>query len=255
MNKNKFMIAVTGKGGVGKTTVSALLVRQLIARGRGPVLAVDADPNMCLDRALGVTAKETVGRVREQVRDAASQGMVQGVAKQQLLEMKIAESLVEAQDFDLIAMGRPEGAGCYCYANNVLKSVLAEIADQYPAVVLDNEAGLENLSRRLANSVDLLAIVCDPSYQGFATVKRIFDLAGEMKISYNWLAVIVNRLRANRSLNSMDEIKAHTKADYVLSLPDDDEIAALAERGDGIFKLSAENPVMMQINSFLELIE
>lgn len=254
-NKTNHMIAITGKGGVGKTTISALMVRQLIARGRGPVLAVDADANMCLDRALGVAATETVGRVREQARAAVSQGLAQGVAKQQLLEMKIAESLVEAQDFDLIAMGRPEGAGCYCYANNVLKSVLAEIAGHYPVVVLDNEAGLENLSRRLAQRVDLLAMVCDPSHQGYETVKRIYNLAGEMNIRYNRLAVIVNRLRGNRSFHYMEEIKAYTKADYLLLLPDDEELAAIAEKGASVFNLSLENPVVQQIDSFLELLE
>ncbi|MDR0293193.1 MAG: AAA family ATPase, partial [Oscillospiraceae bacterium] len=117
-----YLIAVTGKGGVGKTTLSALLVRRLTELGKSPVLAIDADPNSCLDAALGVTVTGTVGKAREEVRAEAADAASQGISKQEMLEMKIAESLVEAKGFDLIAMGRPEGSGCYCYANNVLKS-------------------------------------------------------------------------------------------------------------------------------------
>ena len=144
-----YTIAITGKGGVGKTTVAALTVARLIARGCRPVLAVDADPNTCLDGALGVKAVKTIGGVREEAREIAGKGLAAGASKQQLLEMKIAESLVEGDDFDLIAMGRPEGPGCYCYANNVLKQAIGTIAENYAYVVIDNEAGLENLSRRM----------------------------------------------------------------------------------------------------------
>ena len=112
-----------------------------------------------------------------------------------MLEIKIAECLVEADDFDLIAMGRPEGPGCYCYANNVLRSVLDHIVHEYPYVVLDNEAGLENLSRRIVNKVDMLVIVTDPSHNGLSTVTRLFNLAKEMGISYDRLVVFVNKQR------------------------------------------------------------
>ena len=149
-----YFIAITGKGGVGKTTISALIVNRLINRGRKPVLAIDADPNTCLDALLGVKAEKTVGRVREEVREIAGKGLAAGISKQELLEMKIAESLVESDNFDLIAMGRSEGPGCYCYANNVLKSVINEISGNYPYIVLDNEAGLENLSRRIVQPRD-----------------------------------------------------------------------------------------------------
>ena len=123
-------MAITGKGGVGKTTISGLLVNRLIKRGCRPVLAIDADPNTCLDAVLGVKAERSVGTVREEAKEIAGKGMTTGISKQELLEMKIAESLVEAKDFDLIAMGRSEGPGCYCYANNVLKSVINEIQSQ-----------------------------------------------------------------------------------------------------------------------------
>ena len=142
-------IAITGKGGTGKTTLAGLIVGGLIRAGATPVLAVDADPNMCLDEVLGVRATQSVGHVREKIRDEDAQG----IAKRTLLERKIAESLVEAAGFDLIAMGRPEGPGCYCYANNILREVLALMTRQYPFTVIDNEAGLENLSRRISETL------------------------------------------------------------------------------------------------------
>jgi len=192
------LIAVTGKGGVGKTTLSALLVKQLLANGKKPVLAIDADPNSCLDAALGVTVKGTVGGAREEAKAEAQKGLAAGITKQEFLRMKIEQSLVEAEGFDLISMGRPEGAGCYCYANNVLKSVIAEISSQYPYVVLDNEAGLENLSRRIVQKVDMLVLVSDASGAGLNTLSRLHALADEMGIKYDRLLLVVNRIRGGQ---------------------------------------------------------
>ena len=116
-----YHIAITGKGGVGKTTIAGLVITSLINRNCKPVLAVDADPNTCLDSVLGVSVESTIGSVREEARQIAGKGTPTGISKHHLLELKISESLLEADNFDLIAMGRPEGPGCYCYANNVLK--------------------------------------------------------------------------------------------------------------------------------------
>lgn len=246
-----YLIAITGKGGTGKTTVASLLINRLIARKCLPVLAVDADPNTCLDIALGVRAEKTVGSVREDAKIISGKGIASGIDKQRLLELKIAESLVEARDFDLIAMGRPEGAGCYCYANNVLKSVLNEVISQYPYVVLDNEAGLENLSRRIIRKVDLLIIVTDPSGTGFETVKRLHALAREMEIEYDRLAIIVNRIRGNKLPESIAVVKESTEADFVVNLSDDDEIAGFAENGRSLMSLDKKNPVVVNLDSFL----
>jgi CO dehydrogenase maturation factor len=167
------------------------------------------------------------------------------------LELKIAECLVEAEDFDLIAMGRPEGPGCYCYANNVLKSVLTEISSHYPYVVLDNEAGLENLSRRIIQKVNLLVLVADPSNRGLETLGRLHALAKEMEMKYDRLVIIVNRLRHDDLPERIQGIKAATGADMILGLPDNEELAEFSENGKSILLLSPGNPVMERLEEFL----
>ena len=243
------LIAITGKGGVGKTTISALIIKNLIDSGKTPVLAIDADPNSCLDAALGVTVTDTVGRAREDVRTAASAGA--NVSKRELLQLKLESALVEANGFDLIAMGRPEGEGCYCYANNILKEVIAEISSSYPYVVLDNEAGLENLSRRIVQKVDLMVLVSDASNAGLQTLFRLYELANEMKMSYGKLALVVNRLRSDKLPTKIEEIREKTKADIVIGLPDDDEIAAFAEESKCFLQISNSNPVYIKIKDLL----
>ena len=246
-----YTIAITGKGGVGKTTIAALLVARLRARGKGPVLAVDADPNSCLDAALGVKAAKTLGGVREEAREIAGKALVTGIAKQQLLQLKISESLVEADGFDLIAMGRPEGPGCYCYANNVLKETLNAIARNYPFVVIDNEAGLENLSRRIVVKVDLLLLVTDPSQRGFETVKRLHDLAREMKNDCSRLGIVVNRTR-NGLPAGATAVQEYTRAGLLVGLPEDEALAGLAERGESLLRTPAVNPVAQAVAALVE---
>jgi CO dehydrogenase maturation factor len=247
-----YTIAITGKGGVGKTTLAALLISRLIARGCKPVLAVDADPNTCLDAALGVLADATIGAIREEAREIAGKGMAVGASKQQLLEMKIAQCLVEADDFDLLAMGRPEGPGCYCYANNVLRQAIQTIAANYAYVVIDNEAGLENLSRRIVTKVDLLILVADPSKRGMDTLTRLYDLAREMDVQYGRLAIALNRLRRPELPDGFDEIRRRSAAGHVLALPDDPEVAAFDEAGRALGGLPAGNVVVGRVDAFLD---
>ncbi len=246
-----YRIAVTGKGGTGKTSLSAILVNRLNVLGCSPVLAVDADPNTCLDRALGVEAVNTVGGAREDARIIAGQGMKGGMAKHELLELKIAESLVEAEDFDLIAMGRSEGPGCYCYANNVLKAVLEKLSNAYPFVVIDNEAGLENLSRRIVRDVDMLLLVTDPSAQGVRTVERLASLAREMEVSWREMAMVVNRNRTGTVSDEMERTAERIGADHLVMVPEDAGIAELAERGDPLL-LADDNPAAAAVDRFLE---
>lgn len=249
-----FTIAICGKGGVGKTTVAGLLVTGLLARNCRPVLAVDADPNSCLDSVLGVTVTSTVGGVREDAKEIAGKGMASGISKQQLLELKIAESLIETDGFDLIAMGRPEGPGCYCYANNVLKNTLLKLTEQYPFVVLDNEAGLENLSRRIVQQVNLLVMVSDSSKRGLETVSRLHALSKEMGIGYRRLAIVINRLRTLELTEQAWALKTATGADFLIGLPDDPELAHFADEGLSLTGLPGTNPVKQRLDAFVKMV-
>jgi CO dehydrogenase maturation factor len=185
-------IAIAGKGGVGKTTLSALIVQWLFAAQMTPVLAVDADSNANLHEVLGVDYQATVGGIREDARQAAKE--MAGISKQEFLDLRVQESIVEQIGYDLIVMGRPEGPGCYCFANNVLRDVIQRIADNYAYLVIDNEAGLEHLSRRTLLSVDHLIIVSDCSVRGVRTAARIARLAEEMGTPVKHRGLIINRV-------------------------------------------------------------
>jgi CO dehydrogenase maturation factor len=243
------LFALSGKGGVGKTTLAGLFVRSLREIGKTPILAIDADPNSCLADMLGVQVRFTIGSARETVRDEAE---AQKISKQELLRMKISQSLVENHGFDLISMGRPEGPGCYCYANNVLKMAIKELSDQYPYVVLDNEAGLENLSRRIVQSVDVLTLVSDASNAGINTLERLYSLAREMKVGFRKLVLMVNRTRGDELPESASRILKNTGAQRIIALPYDEEIATLAEESKPVWEVSDSNLIYGRILEFIK---
>jgi CO dehydrogenase maturation factor len=148
-------------------------------------------------------------------------------------------------------MGRPEGPGCYCFANNALRAALKEIADNYPYIVIDNEAGLENLSRRIVREVDLMILVTDPSRQGLETIRRLFALAREMEIKFKRPAVVINRTRRPVAPETVARLQKETGACLVLALPDDDALSQIAESGNNLQALPASNPVVAGIDRLL----
>jgi CO dehydrogenase maturation factor len=187
-----FRIAVAGKGGTGKTTFSTLLVRHLVERGKVPVLAIDADPNSCLGAMLGTDQCQTIGDLREELLKDKDD-LPAGISKPQYLEMKVRTAIAEEDDFDLLVMGRPEGTGCYCYVNSVLRAFMDNLGEGYPYVVMDNEAGLEHLSRRTTNHVDLMFLISDPSRIGIESAARVRDLAQEMELNVKAFHLVVSR--------------------------------------------------------------
>lgn len=198
-------IAVAGKGGTGKTTVCAMIIRYLTRNNFGPVLAIDADPSSNLNLVLGLPLddKDTVGHIREDMlaqvqadstAGVMTGGLVSGLTKPDYFDYHIRSIMVEGNDVDLLAMGRPEGPGCYCPANNAMRLVLERVSSQYPFVVMDNEAGLEHLSRRTTRDVEHLLIVTDPGHRGAVAARRIAELTGELNINIRHTHLIVNRL-------------------------------------------------------------
>ncbi|MFN3740819.1 MAG: AAA family ATPase [Thermodesulfovibrionales bacterium] len=196
-----FIIAFAGKGGTGKTTLSALTIRFLMEKRRGPVLAVDADSNSCLNEALGVQVHATVGRLREESLQTIRGGEERpgGMSMEQLFDYKIQQSLIEAKGFDLLVMGRPEGPGCYCAANNIIRKYTDRLSEHYPYVVIDNEAGMEHLSRRTTHNVDILFIVSDATKKGILTARRINELVDELKLEVKQRYLIINRVQEDLS--------------------------------------------------------
>ncbi len=184
------VIALAGKGGVGKTTIGGMLIRYLVEEAKkGPVLAVDADPNSNLNEVLGVAVHSTIGQAREDLKKEVPAGM----SKDNWVEYKVQESVIEAGGFDLLVMGRPEGPGCYCAANSLAKKYIDVLKENYPFVVVDNEAGMEHMSRLVTQDIDVLYVISDPAPRGILTVSRILSIIGELGLNIRKTAVIVNR--------------------------------------------------------------
>jgi len=192
MTQPPFTIAISGKGGTGKTTVSSLLVRSFIDAGEVPVLAVDADPNANLHEALGVEVHETLGSMRE---EAFTRHIPPGMNRHDYVRFRFRQALVEAQGFDLIAMGRPEGTGCYCFANDLLSECMLQLEREYRFIVIDTEAGMEHISRGTIGKPDLLLIVSDPGARGLRTVTRIREIATQLGLEPSRIHVVFNRYR------------------------------------------------------------
>ncbi|MDQ7837040.1 MAG: AAA family ATPase [Thermodesulfobacteriota bacterium] len=188
-NLRTFVIAMAGKGGTGKTTISALLIRYLLNKNLLPVLVVDADANANLNELLGLKVERTLGQVRDEMKTAVPIGMT----KETYIEYKMQEALIESKGFDLLIMGQPEGPGCYCAANNLLAKYLEILTRNYRIVIVDNEAGMEHLSRLNLREIDVLISVSDPGPRGIMTAKRIADLTTHLDVHVGKKVLIVNR--------------------------------------------------------------
>jgi len=189
-----YSIGLAGKGGTGKTTVAGLLVKYLVEKGKVPVLAVDADANANLNEVLGLEVKETLGDAREEMK----KGVATGMTKDIFMQMKLEQALVEAKGYDLVVMGRPEGPGCYCAANTLLTNYLDRLIKNYAYIIVDNEAGMEHISRLTTNNIDLLLIVSDPSRRGIQAAARILDLTQELPLNIKKKVFLVNQAKENQ---------------------------------------------------------
>jgi CO dehydrogenase maturation factor len=201
------IIAVSGKGGTGKTLVSSLLIKSLAGEDKD-ILAIDADPDSNLPEALGIQVEKTVGDVREELKKDTKEGNIPTDAnKWDILDYKIMESIIETPEFDLLVMGRPEGSGCYCAVNNILRKLIETLSKNYDYIVIDTEAGLEHLSRRTTQNVDIMLVVTDPSKRGILTAKRIDELSEELDITFNKIYLILNRIKPETEHEIMDKVR------------------------------------------------
>ncbi len=250
MPKSTKMIVIAGKGGTGKTTISALLIKLLSQKG--VVLAVDADPSANLNQALGLPLAHTVGGIREALTEDVMKGRFSpGVSKQDFLESKIHEALVESKGIDLLAMGRPEGPGCYCAANSWLRTSLDQLARNYDYVVVDSEAGMEHLSRQTTRDVDYLLITSDPTMRSITTAARMKELVAELRTHVGKICLVVNRAPSElppQIKKAIDDFELQLTA----TILEDPKIADLEVEGTPLTELPPDSPLQVGVREMAD---
>lgn len=248
-------LAVAGKGGVGKTSISALLVKALVEAGRKPILAIDADSNSNLHEVLGIRQPRSVGCVREDTRKLG-EDIPGGMTRDRFMEYQIQASLEETRNLDFLSMGRPEGPGCYCMANNILREVISKLTSNYSFVVIDNEAGMEHLSRRTEEEVDHLFIISDPAPRSLRTIKRILELIDELGGRVHHKHLILSRVQG-----TLDDLPDGTKKEigslpYAPEgmIPYDENLVDLDLQGKPLLEISSDAPSYKAVKEMLQKI-
>lgn len=245
-------IAVAGKGGTGKTTLAGLIVRSLVERGAGPVLAIDADPSSNLNAVLGMPLERTVGDIREETVTKAKAGQLEaGVAKADLLDYEINTCLEEGTGVDLLAMGRPEGPHCYCAANTMLRTIVDRIATGYEWVVMDTEAGLEHISRRTTKDVDLLLVVTDPTMRGVTAAGRVAALVAELGTRVAAARLVLNRVAGDLP-GGLAEAIAATGLEVAALIPADPLINDFDATGRPLVELPDDDPTVAIVRDLVD---
>lgn len=256
-------IALAGKGGVGKTTTAGMVIKYLVQNQPGAVLAIDADPSRNLNMVLGLDLEWTVGEIREgmldKVKDSLAQGgaamgtMPGGMSKHDYLSYEIQSSLAEGDRFDLIAMGRGEGPGCYCAVNHNLRDVIDSISKNYRYVVIDNEAGMEHLSRRTTRDVQHLLVVTDPTLRGLVAAERIIQMQSELGINIENAYLILNRVAGDPPEILLEKIN-QLNVTYLGAVPSDEDLMTFEFEGKPLVELGDDSPVYQAVAGMMEKI-
>lgn len=243
-----FTIALAGKGGTGKTTLAALLIRHIAKQDGRSILAIDADPSTNLNLALGLPLTKTVGDIREELLDEAQSGAVStGVARQDYLNYQLRLAIEEGAKVDLLAMGRPEGPGCYCPVNHMLRQIVDNLGNKYDYVIIDNEAGMEHLSRRTTKDVDVLFVVTDPTVRGAKAAEGILALSRELDINIKRTALVVNRVLGSDLPAPLKEIIDEMGIELAGVIPADPNVNEFDAWGRPLIELDSESPVSVAI--------
>lgn len=252
-----YKIAVAGKGGTGKTTLTGLLIDYLVKKGEGPILAVDADANANLNEVLGEDVEETIGQIREEVSQRSLSGdkFPGGMLKADYLKYKLSNSVTEGNGYDMIVMGRSQGTGCYCYVNGVLKSQIDSLSGNYKYIIIDNEAGMEHLSRKIIEEIDTLFLISDCSRRGIQAVGRIRRLVDELKLKVGQIFLIVNRA-PDGSINSgtMEEIK-NQGLELLGIVPMDSMVYEYDSSGKPLVEMPEDSPSKKALHDILSKIK
>jgi len=222
-----YSIALAGKGGTGKTTMAGLLIKYLVKTNRTPVLAVDADCNANLNEVLGLEISDTLGNAREEMKKGVVPG---GMTKDVFMSMKLEQAVAESEGYDLIVMGQPEGPGCYCAANTLLTGFLEKLQDNYPYIVMDNEAGMEHISRLTTKNVDVLLIISDTSRRGLQAALRINELAKCLNIGVGKSYVVINQIKTEPSEQALKMI-SEAGLELAGTVPEDNNVYEYDFRG------------------------
>ena len=242
-------VSVAGKGGTGKTTLAALLVRWLLEQGKTPVLVVDADPNANLGEALGVSWEGTISEVLERAR--AKQGAAASMATSAFIEYQLNQVLTEARGFDLLVLGGPEGPGCYCFPNEMLRHYMEKLSGNYPYLVMDNEAGLEHLSRRVARDVDVLLVTSDPTVRGVRSAGRIARLARSLGVVSGRVEFVLSMARDGDDAALREEMESLGISPLGV-IPYDERVVEYDLRGRPLFELPADAPAWRAVAALAE---
>jgi CO dehydrogenase maturation factor len=264
-------IALAGKGGTGKTTIAALVIRYLVEERNGSILAIDADPSSNLNLVLGMEVEQTVGDIREEMLDlvqssgALASSLPGGMSKQEYLDYQIQMALEEGDRVDLLAMGRPEGLGCYCAANQMLRVIVDRLEKQYDYVVIDNEAGMEHLSRRTTRDVDVLLLVTDPTQRGLIAAQRMREMVPELEIGVGRTYLVINRLRGDGASPAgpaagpawgvpapLAQAVEQAGLELVGTVPEDPAMAEFEFTGRPLVELPAETSVYRAVREIAE---
>jgi CO dehydrogenase maturation factor len=244
-----YTIALAGKGGTGKTTIAGLLIRVLIEDKKDSILAIDADPNNNLGEILGLKITETIGTILDEVA-AHPEDIPSGMSKDRYIEYKVQSAVYEAEGFDLLSMGKPEGPGCYCYVNNVLRNVMSKLIKDYRYVIIDNEAGLEHLSRRTTRQADTLLVVSDATPIGLKAARRINELAQQLKIDIKKRLLLINRCEPEREKQKI----ADTGLKTIGCLAFDRELDRLSQNGNSLMELKDDTALLANLRSLGDLL-
>jgi CO dehydrogenase maturation factor len=249
------IIGIAGKGGVGKSTFSSILIRNLSKNNDGIILAVDADSNSTLAQMLGVEIEQTIGDLREDLLNEPD-NIPAGMSKFDFVKYQLQLAMTEGDKFDLVTMGRPEGPGCYCYINNILRTYMDALTDKYSYVVIDNEAGMEHLSRRTTREMDKFFIITDFTPIGLETAERIRELSTGLDLKIKDVYLIINRIpnsnenpQDHPKIRELEEAKIYSKIFYIYN---DDKLIEHVFDGKSLLELNDSSPLVKSVDNIIK---